>query len=138
MVTSGGHVSFEKGQTIVDLSRVTDSQGRSRRNQHFNSRSCKLQEALELGSSRWSLEEVLTRREVYPYHHLGYREFGKEESRVFTDELASCELRKAPAPRPSCGRVRVKLAPSACSHRWGFRRTCGSDSLKVSTRNERR
>jgi hypothetical protein len=26
------------------------------------------------------------------------------------------------------GHVEVKLAPSACSHRWGFRRTCGSDS----------
>jgi hypothetical protein len=83
VVTGGGHVSFEKGQTIVDLSRVTDLQGRSRRNQHFNSRSCELREALELGSSWWSLEEALTRREVYPYRHLGYREFGKEESRVF-------------------------------------------------------
>jgi hypothetical protein len=26
------------------------------------------------------------------------------------------------------GCMEVKLAPSACSHRWGFRRTCGLNS----------
>jgi hypothetical protein len=54
-----------------------------------------------------------------------------------THELASCELQKALVPRSSCGCVRVKLAPSACSHRCGFQRTRGSDLLRVSTRNQR-
>jgi hypothetical protein len=38
---------------------------------------------LESGSSWRSLEEALMRKEVYLYCHLGYREFGKEELRVF-------------------------------------------------------
>jgi hypothetical protein len=56
----------------------------------------KLREVLELVSSRQSLEEVLIRKEPYPYRHLGYRRFGKEESRVFdsrTREIVSHEGR---------------------------------------------
>jgi hypothetical protein len=37
VVKGGGHVSFEKGQTIVYLSQFVDLQGRSRRNEQFNS-----------------------------------------------------------------------------------------------------
>jgi hypothetical protein len=82
------HVDLGRGQTIVDLSRFADSQGRSRGNQHFNSRSCELRGALESCPSRRSLVEALSRREPYSYRHLGYRRFEKEDSRVF-DLLAS-------------------------------------------------
>jgi hypothetical protein len=79
-----------------------DSQRRSRRNQHFNSRSCKLRGVLELSPSGWSLEEVLMRKEPYLYRHLGYRRFGKEESRVFDSRTHELRVVKS-----ACAKARV-------------------------------
>jgi hypothetical protein len=75
---------------------------------------------LDRGPSRWSLVEVLAKKGLYPYHHLGYREFGKEESRVFDPRTHELRVAKGDCAKASCGRVRVKLVPSARSHRWGF------------------
>jgi hypothetical protein len=108
------------------------------RAQHSNSQSCELRGVLELGPSRRSLEEALTRREPYPYRHLGYQRFVKEESRVFDSRTHDRESRRALALRPwlwSQGDVR--LAPGVKLRRAGFsRRTCGSDS-RGSNRNLR-
>jgi hypothetical protein len=57
---------------------------------------------------------------LYPYRHLRYREVGKEESRVFDSRTRELRVAKGACAKASCGRVRVKLAPSACSHRWSF------------------
>jgi hypothetical protein len=42
--------------------------------------------------SWWSRVEGADRGELYPFHDLGYREIGKEESGASTHELASGEL----------------------------------------------
>jgi hypothetical protein len=40
----------------------------------------------------WSRVEDTDRGELYPFHDLGYRKIGKEESRALNHELASGEL----------------------------------------------
>jgi hypothetical protein len=42
--------------------------------------------------SRWSRMECTDRRELYPFRDLGYREIGKEDSRVSTRELARLQV----------------------------------------------
>jgi hypothetical protein len=119
---------MERSQPIIDLSCLGDSGRKSTRAQRSNSRNCELRGVLDLRPSRWLLVEALTSRNHTHIIISGIESLQKRSLGSFTHELVSCELRKVLMPRPSCGRMGVKLAPSACSHRWGFRRTYGSDS----------
>jgi hypothetical protein len=81
---------------------------------------------LALSPSRWLYVEGADKKELYPYRYLGYRGF--VERGVESFDSRTCELRvaKGACAKASCGHVEVKLAPCACSHKGGFRRTCGS------------
>jgi hypothetical protein len=77
------------------------------------------------------------KEEPYPYHHLGYRRVGKEESRVFdsrTHELQVAKSACAKAQLSSHGNVR--LMPGVKLHKAGVHKR-PVDLLKVPAGNQR-
>jgi hypothetical protein len=116
---TGGHTPPRKESTFLLTYRVLWIHKRGAERLNTSSHEV-ARGVLDRGPSRWSLVEVLAKKGLYMYRHLGYREFGKEEPRVFDPRTRELRVVKGDCAKASCGRVRVKLAPSACSHRWGF------------------